>query len=160
MAASTMLAAGSSPWSQAMTAQESRQLLNSSTIAFRAVLGLELLEKSGSGEGSPQWRTGTMGLNANAALLQDKVDGVARANAELVAHFLRDDDLSFWADPVSHTIKSNFWLTSGSATTNWNGRLWPLPWGVAASVEAIESTGGSSSTERCGTPSTSGTQDV
>ncbi|GAC1377721.1 MAG: hypothetical protein NVSMB4_07270 [Acidimicrobiales bacterium] len=47
------------------------------------------------------------GPDGDVIIVEPEVDLVARLDAQLISKFLGDDDLTFWADAMSHTDKYN-----------------------------------------------------
>jgi hypothetical protein len=58
-------------------------------------------------EPPPEWTTEARRSDGDVIVVEPEADLVARLNAELIAKFLRDDDLSFRPNSMCHTGEYN-----------------------------------------------------
>ena len=74
-----------------------------SPVLFHAVVGLEYCGEADPSQRPPQTRAGPHWFYSYRVILEGEINLVARNNPQSITHRLRDDDLAFRANTVSHT---------------------------------------------------------
>ena len=74
-----------------------------SPALFHAVVGLEYCGEADPSQRPPQTRAGPHWFHSYRVILEGEINQVARNNPQSITHRLRDDDLAFRANTVSHT---------------------------------------------------------